>query len=185
MNREEEKFSVQCYSPFPNTHLTNQWSPELTLQVTALVPQIRTGTEKFFSSIKHEMGGATNSKASQPWQDHLLHLTKRLPQWKPDVHSFFFLLGQKTGVGQEENTVWVWQNVHDKHSYIFGSTETDCSQPVRMSIFSSYSRESPSPSIVGSHLLFPLGTLSLEIPVRGIPRKKQCDLDRAVAKQHY
>lgn len=44
---------------------------------------------KFFSSIKHEVGGGMNSKASQSWQEHLLLLTNRFPQKRLPLYSVF------------------------------------------------------------------------------------------------
>ena len=46
-----------------------------------------------------------------------------------------------------------------------------------MPIFSNSSHERPNPSSVGSQIFSLLGTLSFEIPVTGIPRKIQRDLD--------
>lgn len=123
------------------------------------------------------MGGGMNSKASQSWQEHLLHLTNRLPQRRPPLYSVFSYGGRRVGWGSREKRFWVGKDVHDKLSSIFERSETDCSQPVMMPISNS-SRERPNPSSVGSLILSPLGNLRLEIPVGGgLPGRYKRDLD--------
>lgn len=76
-----------------------------------------------------------------------------------------------------EKILCLRKDTHDKLSSIFERSETDCIKPVMMPIFSNSSCERPSPSSNDSQIASPLRTLSLEISVKGTPRKIQMNLD--------
>lgn len=92
------------------------------------------------------------------------------------THCFFSYGDRRVGWNSRQKRLWVRKDVHDKLISIFERSETNCSQPVMMAIFSNFSHERSNTN-VGSQIFFPLGILRPEIPVRGTPRKIQRNLD--------
>lgn len=142
------------------------------------VPQIRTWNWKVFQLCQAwNKRGEMNSKASQSCHKHCLHLTNRLSQRRPPLYSFFPYGDRGVGWKSRQKRLWVRKDVHDKLSSIFERSETNCSHPVMMAIFSNFSHERSNANSVGSQIFFPLGILRPEIPARGTPRKIQRNLD--------